>query len=287
MIAVAFGAGGERLVPWYTGVAAGLADAGFDLRDCGLFAGTSAGALVAARLAAGVDPRPPATALAARGARPGAAANGGATAHGPGPGVAAKLFDGLAQLAAGMPDPGERGRAVGRLAIRCSPGGEAEHVARVRARLPVAEWPATLRIAAVDAETGERVAFGSASGVPLERALAAARSVPVLLPPVAVAGRRCIDAAVHSATNADLLQRPGVDRALVVCGSPADATGIDALWNRELERELALLADAGIETTVIRPTAADRAAMGPDPMSRARAPLAVRAGRRRAMMHAA
>ena len=276
MIGVAFAAGGERLVPWYTGIAAGLADAGLDLRESGLLLGTSAGALVAARLAAGIDPRPLADELAAREPRPHAD-----------PGVAAQLFDGLAQLAATLPGARERGRASGRLAIERSPGGEAEHVERVRRRLPAPEWPDALRIVALDAGSGARVAFGREAGVPLERALAAARSVPVMLAPVSVGGRRCIDGAVHSATNADLLARPGIDAALVVTGSPEDGTGIDALWNRELEHELALLGHDGIRTVVIRPTAADLEAIGPDPMSTAGAPLAVHAGRRRAMMHAA
>jgi SAM-dependent methyltransferase len=52
-----------------------------------------------------------------------------------------------------------------------------------------------------------------------------------------------------------------------VTGSAEDGTGIDALWNRELE----LLDHAGVDAVVIRPTAADRDAMGPDPMSSARA----------------
>src|SRR5579875_694195 len=45
---------------WMMGVLAGLEDAaGFDLRDCESFVGTSAGAIVAAHLAAGRTPRRP------------------------------------------------------------------------------------------------------------------------------------------------------------------------------------------------------------------------------------
>ena len=45
---------------WMMGVLAGLEDgSGFDLRDCESFVGTSAGAIVAAHLAAGRSPRRP------------------------------------------------------------------------------------------------------------------------------------------------------------------------------------------------------------------------------------
>jgi NTE family protein len=54
------GSGGVLGEAWMTGVLAGLEDgAGFDLRRCEYFVGTSAGAVVAARLAAGERPRRP------------------------------------------------------------------------------------------------------------------------------------------------------------------------------------------------------------------------------------
>jgi NTE family protein len=259
--------GGERLVAWYIGILAGLADGGADLHGADAVVGTSAGAFVAAQIAAGADPRPLADALARREPAPAGRA----------PSQAARVFAALAQLGAGP----ERGRAIGRLAIDRSPGGEEEHVARVRRRLPVARWPCALHIAALDADSGERVVFDHAAGAPLDRALAAARSVPLLLPPVRIGGRRYIDGAVHSATNADVLADAGVDRALVIIGSPERAEGLDALWNHVLQDELEQLAAAGVDVVVLRAGEEDRTAMGPDPMSRASAPLAARAGRRR------
>ena len=158
-----------------------------------------------------------------------------------GPAPAAQLFDRLAQLGAGPATPAERARAIGRLALERSPGGEEEHVARVRARLAGSGWPPALRLAAVDAGTGERVVFGHGSGVPLDRALAAARSVPLMHPPVAVGGRRCIDGAVRSSTSADVLAGAGIDVAVVLTGSPEAAGGLDALWNAALAEELLVL----------------------------------------------
>ena len=55
------GGGGVLGEAWMMGVLAGLEDAtGFDLRRCEHFVGTSAGSIVAARLAAGESPRRPA-----------------------------------------------------------------------------------------------------------------------------------------------------------------------------------------------------------------------------------
>jgi NTE family protein len=274
-IGLVLAAGGERLVAWYTGILAGLADAGADLRTAHAVVGTSAGALVAAQLAAGVDPRPLARKLVRRPCPP-------VPAGGSEPSQSARLFAALAQLGASPMTPTERGRAIGRLAIDRSPGGDAAHVERVRRRLPDAGWPPALRIVALDAETGERIAFGPDAGAPLDRAVAAARSVPVMLPPVRIGGRAFIDGAVRSATNADLLADAGVDVAVIVTGSPEAATGLDALWNRVLDAELQILERAGVETVLVRATDADLEAMGPDPMSRATAPLAARAGRARA-----
>ena len=93
--------------------------------------------------------------------------------------------------------------------------------------------------------------FAHGTGAPLDRVLAAARSVPTMLPPVRIAVRRYIDGAVHSATNADVLAGTGIDRAIVVTGSPDGAEGIDALWNAVLDGELRALTAAGVEAVVL------------------------------------
>ena len=54
------GGGGVLGEAWMMGVLAGIEDgAGFDLRECESFVGTSAGAIVAAHLVAGNSPRRP------------------------------------------------------------------------------------------------------------------------------------------------------------------------------------------------------------------------------------
>lgn len=256
---VVLGAGGERVVAWEVGVLAGLADDGLDLRRVETIIGTSAGALVAARLAAGIDPRADAAMHAV------CRRNRVRLGYSP--------FERLGQVwqAAGG-SVTDRRRALGAFAVASSPGGEDTFVERIAGLLPVRGWPRRLRVVAIDADSGERVVFDPSSGVPLARAVAASRAVPGMLPPVTIGGRRFVDGALGSATNADLLD----GYAVVIAPFPAHPTNeVEALWLAALRTEVTdgLVIDAG---------PADVTAMGPDPMSGATAPLAVAAGRARA-----
>lgn len=279
MIGIALAGGGERVVAWEVGVLAGLADAG--LTGAGRILGTSAGALVAARLAARIDPREDAAAIARRGAARRVPAGAEAFARfgaAPAGSAGAEAFArlGAAWQTAG-PTLRERRRALGSFALAHSPGAEDEAVARLAPRVPAA-WPAALRIAAVDADSGERVVL---SGGDVARAVAASRAVPGLRPPVSIGGRRLIDGALGSATNADLLTA-----AVVIVIVPLDldepSTLVEQLWAEALRAELETLQQAGREVLVIDARPDDLAAMGPDPMSGANAALAVAAGRARA-----
>ena len=270
-LAIVLAGGGERLVAWHTGVLAGLAAAGHDPRRAAAVIGTSAGALVAARLAAGSDPLADAAAVTAQAPPPPPAASADVRA----------TFERLSRLwtaRGGSED--ERRRRIGALALRASPPDDERFVAAVRRRLHGTGWPPALRITAVDAERGERVAFGAADGVPLERAVAASRAIPGLQAPVAVGGRLCIDGAVGSATNADLALDSPARAVLVIAGTGVrpEAGTPEPLWAEALEREVAALEAAGRRVQVLRPTDADRVAMGPDPMSGARARQALAAG---------
>ncbi len=260
--AIALAGGGERVVAWEVGVLAGLADGGLDAREAEVVLGTSAGALVAARVSAGIDPRSDAEGVrASRG-------SGGAEAF-------AALAAAWKQAGATV---GERRRAFGRLALERSPGGAGAAVAAVAARLPGDGWPPSLRVAAVDARSGERVVFDAGSGVPPARAIAASRAVPLLRAPVDVAGRPYIDGALGSATNADVLA--GIAPLIVVVTPvPADATqGPERIWLAALRDEVAALEH---DVLVVHASPEDIAAMGPDAMSGAAAPLAAAAGRER------
>lgn len=263
MIAVVIAGGGERAVAWETGVLAGLADAGLDLRRADAILGTSAGSLVAARLAAGLDPRD---------ARP----------RGAGPVAVGTSLEnlGAAWMAAGG-DVTQRRRALGRLALARSPGDGQAVVATVAERLPGGDWPAALRIAVVDADSGERVILDGSAGTMVATAVAASRAIPGMTAPVTVGGRRCIDGALGSATNADALTDLPAGRIVIVSPLPHGEPDmlVERLWAAALVREVECLRAAGHDVSVVRATPRARAAMGPDLMSGAGGPRALRAGR--------
>lgn len=273
-LAVVLSGGGERAIAWEVGALAGLADGGVDLRDAPAIVGTSAGAVVAARLAAGADPRADADRIIAASARVtlGSALDG------------ATAFEALARAwETGGGSTVERRRALGRLALERSPGGEDAHVAAIARRLPGGGWPPALRVVAIDAERGERIVLDAAAGVRPERAVAASRAVPVLLPPITVAGRRCIDGALGSATNADVLAGSAAARVIVITPVPADppSGGPERLWLAALREEVATLEATGHRVTVVHASPPELVAMGPDPLSAATGHLAVAAGRDR------
>ena len=156
-------------------------------------------------------------------------------------------------------------------------------VDRLARRLPSGAWPVGLRIVAVDAQDGERVALDAGSDVPLARAVAASCAIPTLLPPITVGGRLCVDGALGSATNADLVAGSDASVVLVITATSADppAAGPDRLWLAALREELAALEAAGHHVVLAQAGTADLDAMGADPMSPASAPRAVAAGRAR------
>jgi NTE family protein len=223
--------GGERVIPGHLGVLAGLAAAGHDPRRAALI-GTSAGAFVAARVAAGIDPR--ADALTARPAEPPPA------------------FERLTLLwgaAAGSDD--ERRRRIGAVALNHTDDPE-PLVAAIRRRLPGGGFPRSLTVVAIDAGSGRRVAFDATSGVPLERAVAASRAIPGVDPTIPIGGRRYMDGAVGSATNADVATARTVIVVTGVGERPAPRTP-EPLWAAALEREVALLQADGRRVIVVRP----------------------------------
>ena len=269
--AVVLAGGGERVIAWQVGVLAGLADSGVDLRDAGTIIGTSSGAHVAARLAAGEDPRQAARQIAAKDPEPVPQPDGAP-------------FERMADAYASAGTTREGRRRIGAVALAARTRSERAWVAAVADRLPAAEWPESLHLVAVDAERGERVTVDASSGVSLPVGVAASRAVPVARPPISVAGRRLIHGAIGSATNADVALRadPELERVLVIAALPAGPAyaKVTQLWDEALKSELWELDAAGVETYIVRASTADLELMGPDMLSGGAAPMAVRAGQR-------
>ena len=182
------------------------------------------------------------------------------------------LMTRFAAQAASATGPEDFRRRIGALAIDTPTVSESARRAVIAARLPQNSWPsAVLRLAAVDAETGEFVVFTNDSDVDLVDAVAASCAVPGVWPPVTIRDRRYIDGGLRSRTNADLAT--GSDRVLVITTSLATAP---PPWSN-LMAELEQLGPA--ETRVVFANEASIAAFGNNPLSLSTRGPAAREGR--------
>jgi predicted acylesterase/phospholipase RssA len=125
-------------------------------------------------------------------------------------------------------------------------------------------------------------------GVSVARGVAAARALPGLRPAVAVDGYTLVDAALGTATNADLLCA-GVEHIVIVTAAPAVAPPgtLDGEFAAGLAAERRVLERAGSRITAVHAGASDRAAMGDDLFSVADVAGAVASGRERGRLAAA
>jgi NTE family protein len=255
--ALVLGGGGITGVAWEIGVLSGLRRAGVDLTGTDLIVGTSAGSIVGAVVAAGID----LDAAVAMQRRPSSQ-----TVPAIDVGLAMQAF---AIMADPSLDPREARARVGALALATPTGDPEQQVERFATMLP-ADWPERrLLVTAVDAETGEAVVWERDSGVPLVRAVTASCAVPCVFPPIRVNGRRYIDGGVRSGTNADLAA--GAD-PIVVIAPMADAGPLGAP-----PAELAALRVRST-VTLIKPDGPALAAIGTNVLDPSRRAAALDAG---------
>jgi NTE family protein len=203
------GGGGVLGEAWMMGVLAGIEDAaGFDLRDCESFVGTSAGAIVAAHLVAGRAPRRPSSVgteleLGSSGPARGLAVAAVAAARRAGQAALAASAT-FAPLALGVAAPG--GALLRALLLRGLPRPP-DTLTRLRDQVEqsAARFDGRLRVTAVDRGSGRRVVFGS-PGAPtatVAEAVQASCTVPWLFAPVRIGTREYVDGGVWSPTNLD------------------------------------------------------------------------------------
>jgi NTE family protein len=228
------GGGGVLGEAWMMGVLAGLEDeTGFDLRRCEHFVGTSAGAIIAARLVAGESPRRPAslpTSDEIQVAREqpvsslSAAAVDVARRAGSWALAAGASF---VPLALGLSAPGGALLRAAMLRALPRPRGDLSDLRRSIEHTG-ARFDGRLRIAAVDRGSGRRVVFGT-PGAPrtsVACAVEASCAVPWLFIPVRIGGRDYVDGGVWSATNLDAA--PAGRDTHVLCLNPtANITGTE------------------------------------------------------------
>jgi NTE family protein len=267
--ALVLGAGGPVGVAWQSGLLAGFAQAGVDFGLAEFILGTSAGSIVGARLASGVA----ADRLADAALDPAST-----RLHPPvggSPDVLAKMIGIMNEARQGARNPAEARREVGALALSAATASEADVLAVIGQELagaPHRGWPARdFACTAVDAQDGGFQLWRADSGADLLPAVAASCSIPGLLPPTTVNGRRYMDGGMRSLTNADLAA--GYDVVVVVSAFPPGAERFGA----QLDEEVESLQGGGSTVVVVSPDDGSLAAMGSDLMDAARKPDAARA----------
>lgn len=274
------GAGGVLGAAWMVGaLSAAQTVLGVNPREADVVIGTSAGSVLAALLAGGVDV---ATMLAHQRDEEADLAglqfryeqdSGGVLPPRPRLGIGSTRLLGrtlvnprgyppLAALSAWAPHGRGTLESVHRLVDTLSPQG----------------WPAQARtwIVAMDYDRGRRVAFGRAGAPParLADAVVASCAIPGWFAPVTIGGRRYVDGGACSPTSLDLLAGEGLDEVLVL--SPMTSFEVDSPPSlagrlerrfrrtvaRRLAREAARVRRSGARVTLLCPGPEDLEAFG-------------------------
>lgn len=274
--ALILGGGGPMGEAWESGVIAGLAEKHVDLSRVNRIIGTSAGAIVGARLASEMTPEQLAQAALER-------------FEGPPPPPTRKpalppdltfLVSKLQELNAGTQTEQSVGVEVGRWALEVHPiASESEFVASYWRRFPERQWPsAAYECVSVDAADGSLKVWNKSSSVPLALAVASSCALPGLFLPVTIDGHRYMDGGVRSATNTDLAR--GCATAIVMVPTAGINHPLAKLSVVRLDRELQILRDSGCKVAVVVPDAASEKAFGRSGAEEVRNAAALEAGRR-------
>jgi NTE family protein len=271
------GGGGVLGEAWMSALLAGIATGGgFDGREAGAWIGTSAGSIVAASLAAGVDP---AERLEVDRAGLSARGQAGSTERRRGP------FSG--PLAAALQAGGAAAAPLASFALSSSAGGGAMLRRAMLRRVPAGErslgelgrmidaagvrFDGRLRIAAVELGSGRRVMFGAPGAPPctVAQAVLASCAIPGVFAPVAIAGRDYVDGGAWSPTNVDAAEVERGDR--VLCLNPtgslrptvaAPAGAIGPISRSLSNGEALALRHRGAKVRTINPDPASSRVMG-------------------------
>jgi NTE family protein len=269
------GGGGILGEAWMWALLVGIQEAtGFDARECDAFVGTSAGSIVSAVLAAGIEPSSRLGELPEQPAVEGAQAqpNGGAAA-----GVARLALTAGRSLAAPFAAAGLRSTAPGgalfrRAALALAPTGQ-RSLGGLCARLDSAgaTWDGRLVVSAVDVGSGGRVMFGSAEApeASVGDAVEASCAIPGVFHPIRIGDRDYVDGGAWSPTNMDVA--PAKRGSTVLCLNPTGSLrssfpgplGALGLVSRSVAAVEALaLERRGAQVTTVAPDAATVAAIG-------------------------
>ena len=264
---------------WMTGVLAGIEEeSGADLRAVESLVGTSAGSIVAARLAAGQSPRRPRSRRAGSSPEPagGGAVRGAlrevgrwgwaAAAPVAVPATSLSAPAGALARAAALRAAPSKGRSLGGLAREVDASG--------------ARFDGRLRVCTVDKRTGKRVVFG-APGAPragVGQAVAASCAIPWVFAPVKIGGREYVDGGAWSVTNLDAA--PARRDTQVLCLDPTGGRSgvLFAAFRVGVAVELQLLRARGARVRHVTPDEPAVEAMGSNFMARGTVRASLAAG---------
>jgi NTE family protein len=274
------GVGGILGEAWMWGWLGGAQRAtGEDFRRAKQLIGTSAGSIVAARLAGGEDPRRGEERVRWDGeVEPERRSNALRAAVERASRISLGAFSPLAAPALAAATPGG---ALARAAVLARvPAGRIE-LNELRSRVAAAgpRFDGRLEIVAVDRGSGRRVAFGS-DGAPeasVADAVAASCAIPGYFAPVEIDGREYVDGGVWSPTNLDLARAGRGDRVLCLVPTAAMGTspalalrGLVAGWRLATSVEAAAARRRGATVEIVSPDAGSARAMGSDLMNPSR-----------------
>lgn len=259
--AVVLGGGGVTGIAWEIGVLTGLHEAGVTLHEADTVIGTSAGSFVGVALASGYDMNKlfVTQSEASISEIPTAASRSITTAW-------------YNAFKLGGSDPQSVGAAFGSIAKENpQPKPAAQRRAVVEARLVTTDWPLTLQVTAIDADSGQLHVFDQTSGISLIDAVSASGAVPGVWPLVHINDRAWIDGGMVSSTNLRLAE--GHERVVVLAPHP---TGY-GLIPGAAEDAAALSVDANV--SLVTPDKQSVAAIGPNMYDPTRRSAVAAAGR--------
>jgi len=293
--ALVLGGGGPVGIAWETGLALGLASRGVELGQADRIVGTSAGSVVGAQLAAGLDLGERAQRVYVSPLGEGGSAVDRALAAEVDPQVGARVLQ-LVEALGGLGDPGAPDAepdpgmvALGTQALQAPTGPEESFVA-LFAEFADHAWPERFACTAVDTASGRFTVWERSSGIPLDRGVASSCSVPFVYPPITIGDRRYMDGGMRTALNADLAA--GHDAVIVVSVLSDLPPGFELpMGLRETQARTAHLealraGGAAVELVMPSDELVEISGMGLHMMDAARGPAAYAAGLRQAEVEA-
>jgi len=233
---------------------------GIDFSRADLIIGTSAGAIVGARLASRMPPSDFINAALAPsdGTPPGQPDQ---TSSSPPPDLSF-LAGKLEEMGTGKGSQQSIRAEIGQWARKVHPVvSESQFVASYQRRFPEKEWPSrSYECVSVDGADGSLRVWNGSSDVPLALAVASSCALPGVFAPVTINGHRYMDGGVRSVTNADLAR--GCKMALVLAPTMGLDDPLAKSFTRPLDGELQVLRDSGCKVELIVPDTASLKAFG-------------------------